>query len=85
MAVDSRNNDIKEIPTEARAVVLGNTLVVVIPTGEFPIPNPKFRFVIFCHEGDFGFQGGAWSADVQPTPEQGGPLVQVVDLTNGEG
>ena len=61
--------------TQARVIAHGNTIIVLIPKDEFTADLPKFRVTTFCHEGDFGLEGGPFSGDHQS--RVGDPLLEV--------
>lgn len=73
--VDSSNN-VTEVASAARAIVVNDSIVMVVPKSEVPGPGAKWRASSFVHQGDFGV--GApylWSGDVEPTVAS--PLVNI--------
>lgn len=42
------------ISSQARLIISGNVLVLVVPASEFAVPRPKYRLTNFRHTGDFG-------------------------------
>ncbi|MBX3464149.1 MAG: hypothetical protein KF830_13325 [Planctomycetes bacterium] len=60
-------NSITTVPSAARAILSGDTLLLVVPRSEFVVANPPFRATTFAHLGDFGQNPPfTWSGD--PTP-----------------
>ncbi|MCK5942854.1 MAG: hypothetical protein KAI24_12835 [Planctomycetes bacterium] len=60
-------NTITTTPSAARAILRGDTVVMVVPRSEFVVANPPFRVTTFAHTGDFGQNPPfTWSGD--PTP-----------------
>ncbi|MBT8395745.1 MAG: hypothetical protein KJN92_02210, partial [Gemmatimonadetes bacterium] len=51
--------------SNSRFIIDGNTIVLLIPRSEFGTDFPKVRVTTFCHEGDFGLEGGPFSGDHQ--------------------
>ena len=66
-------NSISTVPSAARAILSGDTLLLVVPRSELGVPNPPFRATTFSHAGDFGQNPPYdWSGD--PTPTVAEPL-----------
>jgi len=57
--------------TDAKIVILGNAIILLVPQSEFPIAAPPFRATAFRHTGDFGENG---NFDVSYHPSLGDPL-----------
>lgn len=60
--LDARNGAVYPMPSAARAMILGNGLLVLVPRSELGAA-PQYRVTSFHHEGDWG-QSGPWSADL---------------------
>lgn len=68
----STSNSISIVPSGARAIIQGDSIVMVVPRNEFSVPNPPFRCSTFAHLGDFGQNPPfTWSGDPTPTVEEG--------------
>jgi hypothetical protein len=66
-------NSITTVPSAARAILSGDTLLLLVPRSEFVVQNPPFRATTFSHAGDFGQNPPYdWSGD--PTPTVAEPL-----------
>jgi hypothetical protein len=64
--VDSGNN-VTEVASAARAIIVEDAIVLVVPKSEISGPNAKWRTTTFVHQGDFGFADPyLWSGDVEP-------------------
>jgi hypothetical protein len=72
---DPATDQLYAYSSDARVIAHGNTIVVLIPKSEVEADLPKFRVTTFCHEGDFGTEGGPFSGDHQP--RVGDPLLEV--------
>jgi hypothetical protein len=55
-----------EVASEARFILAGRQLALLIPRGELDGDRPLFRVTAFRHEGDYGLAGGPWSASYAP-------------------
>ncbi|MFN3240506.1 MAG: hypothetical protein ACE37K_03225 [Planctomycetota bacterium] len=65
-------NNIQTVSSAARAVIRGDTVVMVVPRSEFAVSNPPFRVTTFAHTGDFGQNPPfTWSGDPTPTVAEG--------------
>jgi hypothetical protein len=65
-------NSITTVPSGARAILSGDTLLVIVPRSEFVVSNPPFRATTFAHSGDFGQNPPYdWSGDPTPTVAEG--------------
>lgn len=61
-------NTISTVPTAARFIVRGDSILLFVPRSEFVLNNPPFRATSFCHTGDFGISPPhSWSGDPTPT------------------
>lgn len=70
---DARNNAFTPVASAARAVILGNSILLAVPESEFSVANPAYRTTSFRHSGDFGQSSPFdYSADYDPPP--GEPL-----------
>ena len=61
--------------SNARIIISGKQLGILVPACEFEAETPTFRVTAFSHEGDLGFNGGFWSGDHYPLV--GDPLLPV--------
>jgi len=79
--IDATGGNLTEIPSAARATIMGNTIMLAVPLDEFAVDDPYYRVTAFAHKGDWGMgDDHYWSGDVEPTVADG--LDQVtVDLT----
>jgi hypothetical protein len=65
-------NVLATVPSAARAILSGDTLLLVVPRSEFVVANPPFRATTFAHLGDFGQNPPyTWSGDPTPTVAEG--------------
>jgi hypothetical protein len=65
-------NTLTTVPSGARAILSGDTLLLVVPRSEFVLANPPFRATTFAHLGDFGQNPPfTWSGDPTPTVAEG--------------
>lgn len=65
-------NVISTVASGARAILSGDTIVMVVPRAEFVVPNPPFRASTFAHLGDFGQSAPfTWSGDPTPSVADG--------------
>lgn len=62
---DVRQN-LAEVASQARIVLAGRELALLIPRAELDGAEPSFRVTAFRHEGDYGLTGGPWSASYFP-------------------
>ena len=67
---DATNSIITTAVSEAKMLILGNTIFVFIPRSEFYSQNVGYRMTSYKHPGDWGV-GGDWSGDVQPSVADG--------------
>lgn len=51
---DATNSVITEVPTAARAIIRGNSVMLVVPSSEFAAAEPSYRVTAFTHTGDYG-------------------------------
>ncbi|MCA8952438.1 MAG: hypothetical protein KDE27_23205 [Planctomycetes bacterium] len=66
-------NAIATVPSAARAVIRGDSLLLFVPRSEFGVDHPPFRATSFCHLGDYGLNTPhEWGGD--PTPVVAEPL-----------
>lgn len=73
--VDALNN-VKEVASAARMIIVDDAIVLVVPKSEIPGPGAKWRSSSFVHVGDFGFNPPyIWSGDVEPAVAK--PLVDI--------
>lgn len=73
---DATNGVITTATSEAKMIILGNTIIVFIPRSEFFSQNIGYRLTSFCHPGDWGF-GGVWSGDLQPSVADGPEWIDI--------
>jgi hypothetical protein len=72
---NARDGQILGVPSAARAMIRGNTIMLVVPAVEFEVETPPYRATAFWHLGDYGFNPPFnWNADVQPPV--GEPLIE---------
>ena len=65
-------NTLTVVPSAARVIVRGDTVLFVVPRSEFAVSNPPFRVTTFAHTGDFGQNPPyTWSGDPTPTVADG--------------
>lgn len=65
-------NSINVVASGARAIISGDSIVMVVPRSEFAVQNPPFRVSTFAHTGDFGQNAPfTWSGDPTPTVAEG--------------
>lgn len=65
-------NSLTTVASGARAILSGDTLLLVVPRSEFVLANPPFRATTFAHLGDFGQNPPfTWSGDPTPTVAEG--------------
>jgi hypothetical protein len=65
------NNKVTEVASAARAIIVDDAIVLVVPKSEIPGPNAKWRATTFVHQGDFGFNFPyVWSGDVERPVDQ---------------
>jgi hypothetical protein len=56
----------------ARAILRGDTVLLLVPQNEFAVTNPPFRATSFAHHGDYGLNAPYdWSGDPTPTVAEG--------------
>ncbi len=63
-----------EVPSEARFMLWGSEVALLLPRVELDGAAPKFRVTAFRHEGDYGLDGGPWSGSY--FPHLGEPLLE---------
>ncbi len=72
----ARDGNIQEVPSSARIIIAGDSMILVAPASEFDVPTPKYRVTSFTHKGDWGLQAPHdWSGD--PTPPVDEPLAEI--------
>lgn len=69
---DVRGGTPRAMPSQARISIIGAAMMLHVPADELPtLPAcPGARITTFTHTGDFGLQGGPWSADTEPTVDE---------------
>ena len=77
-SVDARDGYFDWMQTDARMLVTGNLVMLVVPASEFEVDLPTHRATCFNHLGDWGYND-PWYGDVQPTVAQG--LTPIEDAT----
>ena len=70
-ATDASNNSFIPYASDAKIVVVNNTLFLVIPRSEFFAENIGYRMTTFRHTGDWGMSDDNWDGDVQPPVADG--------------
>ena len=69
-SIDARGGNFTWMQTDARMLMTGNLVMLVVPASEFQVDLPTYRLTSFKHMGDWGWYD-PWSADVQPTVAEG--------------
>jgi len=65
-------NAISLVASGVKAIIRGDSIVLVVPASEFVVTNPPFRVSTFAHTGDFGQSPPfTWSGDPTPTVAEG--------------
>lgn len=65
---DASGGGFVSIPSDARLIIQGNAMVLLVPTSELTVAMPSFRFSAFRHTGDYGlnppydWDGSVWPA-----------------------
>ena len=63
---------IVEVASAARVIIKDNAMTLLVPAGEFAVPDPDYRVTAFCHNGDFGIPPpNNWSGDLHPPVADG--------------
>ena len=65
IVTDARNNNPTTVSSAARVILQNNTMTLIVPKGEFLVPNPTYRVTSYQHTGDFG-RTNPWSGDLHP-------------------
>ncbi len=60
----------QQVASNARFVLAGRELGLLVPRSELDGDSPSFRVTAFRHEGDYGLSGGPWSASYAPALEE---------------
>lgn len=61
------DGEVRGASSQARMIVQGNTMTLLVPRIEFHEPCPSYRMTAFAHEGDYGLRPPyVFSADVEP-------------------
>ncbi len=55
-----------QVVSDARFILAGRQLALLLPRSELDGSSPRFRVTAFRHEGDYGLSGGPWSASYAP-------------------
>ena len=69
-ATDSEDSNPTPVTSDAKMLVLGNTLILLVPREEFEAERIGYRLTAYRHPGDWG-TGGDWDGDVQPPVADG--------------
>jgi hypothetical protein len=65
-------NAVTTVASGARAILRGDTLLLLVPQSEFAVSNPPFRATSFAHQGDYGLNPPyTWSGDPTPAVAEG--------------
>jgi hypothetical protein len=64
--LDMRYGDFSALESDARFLISGNELTLIVPMAELPTPAPAGRVTTHCHLGEFGLLGLPWSGDYFP-------------------
>lgn len=68
---DASNGQFVSIATDARIIIKGNVMALVVPASEFASATPPWRITAFRHTGDYGLQSGDWDGDIEPPVAEG--------------
>ncbi|MBL9039760.1 MAG: hypothetical protein JNG84_14685 [Archangium sp.] len=69
---DLRSGTAQTVTSPARAIIRGNSLMLVVPALEMTSLTPSYRATAFRHTGDFGLSAPFnWSANVYPAVDVG--------------
>jgi hypothetical protein len=70
-ATDARNSAPTTVDSDAEIILVGNTLILMVPRDEFLADNIGYRMSAYKHPGDWGWGSGDWDGDVQPPVADG--------------
>lgn len=74
----ARDGDVTPVASDARAVIEGRSIFLMIPPSELDVECPPYRTTAFTHKGDYGLQPPhEWSGDVEPAVDA--PLLRGTD------
>ncbi len=69
---DAADVSVISIPSDARIIMYGNVLVLVVPRSELSVTAPDFRITAFRHGGDYGMNAPHdYSGSIWPSVEDG--------------
>jgi hypothetical protein len=69
-ATDAEDSAPTPVASDAKMLILGNTLILLVPREEFEAERIGYRLTAYRHPGDWG-TGGDWDGDVQPPVADG--------------
>jgi hypothetical protein len=69
------------VSSDARMIIVGNTLIVLVPRSEFQADYIGYRMSAYRHPGGWGMTSGDWDGDFQPPVADGLRWVDVGDYT----
>jgi hypothetical protein len=83
-ATDARDGNFLNVQTNARLIIDGNTMTLVVPASELSADLPTYRVTAFSHSGDFGQNPPHdWEGDVEAPVDQ--PLREIEEVTTDPG
>ena len=68
---DVANNSHTLVESNARMIIMGNTLILFVPRSEFLADTIGYRMTAYRHPGDWGLTSGDWDGDVLPPVADG--------------
>ena len=77
---DAANNSFTAVESNARMIIMGNTLILFVPQSEFLANTIGYRMTAYRHPGDWGSPSGDWDGDVLPPVADGLNWVDISSL-----
>ena len=69
---DSEVTTVTEVESAAKVIFSGDTMLLLVPAGEFGVAQPDYRVTSFVHDGDFGIPAPhSWSGNAEPRVVEG--------------
>ncbi len=69
---DARSGALSPAPINARVIIRGNAIALVVPAPAFEVEDPPFRVTAFRHTGDFGLEAPFnYDGSLHPAVEEG--------------
>ncbi|MFC1502513.1 T9SS type A sorting domain-containing protein [bacterium] len=68
---DVSNGELYPADSDAKMIIVGNTLITFVPKDEFLADVIGYRMTAYRHTGDWGMTSGDWDGDVQPPVAEG--------------